>query len=127
MIAKESLQGIRDLETLFAFLRDSLKWPVQEEDTFTYDIPWPDAWDEADVSQIVPSTKTTPSSSSWPNSRRRCAGPTARDPAGNPWRMRKEAAFGDKSLADIVLSAPPGLTRASGLPISRNRRSASRG
>jgi len=39
VIPIEALDAVRNRETLFAFLRDQLGWPVDPEDTFTYQGP----------------------------------------------------------------------------------------
>lgn len=55
-ITAAALAGIRDRETLFAFLRDELSWPLDPEDTFTYpglELSG-DKVGNAQVSQIVP-------------------------------------------------------------------------
>ena len=35
-ITEDALRQIRDRESLYAFLRHQLGWPVEPEDTFTY-------------------------------------------------------------------------------------------
>ncbi len=55
-ISEHALQLITDRPSLYAFLRHSLGWPVDPEDTFTYDGPALDGQlaDRVEVGQIVP-------------------------------------------------------------------------
>jgi hypothetical protein len=59
-IADAALHAVRDRATLFAFLRDSLSWPVDPADTFTYEVPQYQTAIRAVVSQIVPFTARDP-------------------------------------------------------------------
>ena len=55
-ITEDALRQIRDRESLYAFLRDHLRWPVDPQDTFTYAGPQlhgPTAT-RAEVEQIIP-------------------------------------------------------------------------
>lgn len=56
LIPIEALEHVRDRGTLFAFLHEQLGWPVNPEDTFTYDEPAlaGKAAARVDVSRIVP-------------------------------------------------------------------------
>ena len=55
-ISEDALRAVHDSSTLFAFLHDELGWPVQPEDTFTYEGPQLDGKlaERAEVSRIVP-------------------------------------------------------------------------
>lgn len=61
-IPEEALRAVTNRASLFAFLRDRLHWPVDPEDTFTYEGPRLDgeAAARAEVSQIVPFTAGDP-------------------------------------------------------------------
>ena len=62
IIPETALAAVRDRESLFAFLRDHLRWPVAPEDTFTYTGPQlhGEAAARVEVSQIVPFTSNDP-------------------------------------------------------------------
>ncbi len=57
-----ALDAVRDREALFAFLHDSLGWPVDPEDTFTYQGPAVPGETAArvEVSRLVPFTANDP-------------------------------------------------------------------
>ena len=61
-IDENDLYAVCDRATLFAFLHDQLHWPIDPEDTFTYQGPprLSDSADRATVSQIVPFTTGDP-------------------------------------------------------------------
>ena len=58
MIPIEALERVRDRESLFAFLHEQLGWPVDPEDTFTYQGPLVSGETAArvEVSRLVPFT-----------------------------------------------------------------------
>lgn len=61
-IPKEALEGIRNRETLYGFLKESLGWRVDPEDTFTYQGPQlgGDTAARVEVGQIIPFTGDDP-------------------------------------------------------------------
>ena len=61
-ITEHDLLAIHDQSSLYAFLRGKLQWPVDPEDTFTYDGPQlaGSVADRAVVTQIVPFSGTDP-------------------------------------------------------------------
>lgn len=61
-ITTDALATVTDRESLYAFLRDSLGWPVDPDDPFTYDLPDVNdaASGKAKVGRIVPFTGNDP-------------------------------------------------------------------
>ena len=103
-IPAEALERVGSREGLFAFLRKHLNWPVDAEDTFTYDIPLTGrAGTCAEVSQIVPFSSGDPFvillAEFKAEMRRADLREILREIRA---RIRKEAAFSGRSLEDII-------------------------
>ncbi len=111
MIPDSALDSVRDQGSLFAFLRDQLRWPVDPEDTFTYDVPGLDeeTATRVEVSRLVPFSGDDPFvlllAEFRPDFRR---GALRRVLQAIRAEMRKKAAYQGKGLEDLVfLCVPP--------------------
>jgi len=107
-ITPSALGRVRDRETLFAFLRDELGWPLDPEDTFTYDEPLLNGgMPRVRVSRLLPFGAGDPFLillAEWETPLRRTD--LREILRAVRARIRKEAAYGSRKLDEIVFVCP---------------------
>lgn len=107
-ITPSALGCVRDRETLFAFLRDELGWPLDPEDTFTYDEPLLNGgMPRVRVSRLLPFGAGDPFLillAEWETPLRRTD--LREILRAVRARIRKEAAYGSRKLDEIVFVCP---------------------
>ncbi len=107
-ITPQDLARVQGRETLFAFLRDRLDWPLDPADTFTYDEPLLDGTTpHVTVSRLVPFGAGDPFLlllAEWETPLRR--GELREVLRAVRARIRREGAYGGRALDEIIFVCP---------------------